>query len=111
MGRGTKLDLNIGANFSDGWEMVKDKEHKISDELLERGQHQLHFRREKRKGKVVTLVGPFYLNEDEAKKVLKTLKQKLSCGGAYKEQFMEFQGEQQEALKSVLTAEGFRFKH
>jgi len=111
MARGTKLDLNIGANFSDGWAEVQTPTvKKISNEILEPEKHFLHFKREKRRGKVVTLVGPFQLKKQEATEVLKKLKKKLGCGGSYKEHFMEFQGELQQKLKELLEAEGFRFK-
>lgn len=111
MSRGKKLDLNIGADFgNDGWAQVQTKTPKGSTEILEPAKHQLVFKREKRRGKVVTLVGPFALAKEEAQSVLKTLKKKLGSGGSYKAPWMEFQGECQEALRGFLEAESFRFK-
>jgi len=112
MSRGKKLDLFIGAEIDDGWAQVQTpRKTKISNEILEPSKHLLKFQREKRRGKVVTLVGEFQLSKDEATTLLKLLKKKLGCGGSYKENWMEFQGELQEKLKELLKSEGFRFKN
>ena len=111
MSRGKKLDLFIGADIDDGWaEVTSPRKSKISHEVLEPQKHQLHFSKEKRRGKIVTLVGPFSLSKENANKTLKLLKKKLGCGGAYKDAFMEFQGELKEKIRPLLLAEGFRFK-
>ena len=111
MSRGKKLDLFIGADFDDGWSEVQTpKKSKTSSEILEPAKHFLVFKREKRRGKVVTLVGEFHLKKDSANAVLKRLKKKLGCGGTYKENWMEFQGEVQQKLRELLTQEQFRFK-
>jgi translation initiation factor 1 len=112
MSRGKKLDLFIGAEIDDGWAQVQTpRKTQISNEKLEPSKHLLKFQREKRRGKVVTLVGEFQLSKDEATTLLKLLKKKLGCGGSYKENWMEFQGELQEKLKELLKSEGFRFKN
>jgi len=111
MSRGKKLDLFIGADIDDGWaEVASPQKSKILHEILEPQKHQLHFSKEKRRGKTVTLVGPFSLSKENANKTLKLLKKKLGCGGAYKDAFMEFQGELKEKIRPLLLAEGFRFK-
>ena len=109
MSRGVKLDLAIGASFEDGWSVVKE-EKKSALELKEPAKHQLVFKREKRRGKVVTLVGEFFLEKKEAQKELKKLKSSLACGGSFKDGWMEFQGEVRERLKRALQEEGFSFK-
>lgn len=112
MSRGTKLDIFIGANIEDGWTKVEEqKKSKISNEILDPSKHSLVFQREKRRGKVVTLVGQFYINNDDATKILKFLKKTLGCGGSYKNGWMEFQGEMQKKLKELLVQKGFRFKN
>ena len=111
MSRGKKLDLFIGADIEDGWaEVQSPKKTKISNEILEPQKHSLVFKREKRRGKVVTLVGEFQIHKDEATTLLKTLKKKLGCGGSYQDNWMEFQGELQTKLKELLVAKNFRFK-
>ena len=111
MSRGKKLDIFIGAEFDDEWAEVQSSRNTIlSSEILEPKKHMLHFLKEKRKGKTVTLVGPFYLSKEDSSKLLKLLKKKLGCGGTYKESFMEFQGELKEKLRPLLLNEGFRFK-
>jgi len=112
LSRGKKLNLFIGADIDDGWSQVQTpSKPKISNEILEPSKHFLVFKREKRKGKVVTLVGAFQLSKDDASKLLKSLKKKIGCGGTYKDNFMEFQGELQVKLKELLVKDGFRFKH
>jgi translation initiation factor 1 len=111
MSRGKKLDIFIGADINDGWSAVESpRKSKISNEILEPSKHFLVFKKEKRRGKSVTLVGEFLLPKIDAVATLKTLKKRLGCGGSYKENWMEFQGELKEKLREVLVNEGFRFK-
>lgn len=112
MSRGQKLDLFIGAEIEDGWAQIQDpRKSEISHEICEPSKHSLFFKKEKRRGKTVTLVGPFQLSKENADTLLKLIKKKLGCGGTYKEFWMEFQGELQIKLKELLLQEGFRFKH
>jgi len=111
MSRGKKLDIFIGANIDDGWSEVQiPKKTSHINEILLPAKHFLVFKREKRRGKVVTLVGELHLSKEDTNATLKLLKKKLGCGGTYKEGWMEFQGELQEKLRTLLTDEGFRFK-
>jgi len=111
MSRGKKLDLFIGAEFNDTWaEVQTPRKSKISNEILEPSKHQLFFSKEKRRGKVVTLVGEFLMPKDDCNATLKILKKKLGCGGAYKDNFMEFQGDLKDKIRPLLIEIGFRFK-
>ncbi len=102
----------MGADFSDEWSSDnKEKPNKkINTEVKESEKHQLHFAKEKRRGKVVTIVKPFYLSSNDLKALLKTLKKKLGTGGTVKENTLEFQGEIQENLKVRLEKLGYGFK-
>jgi len=112
MSRGKKLDIFIGKDIDEGWaEVQTPRKSTISNEVIDPAKHFLVFKREKRRGKSVTLVGEFYLTKDDATTILKTLKKKLGCGGSYKENWMEFQGEIKEKLRELLVKNGFRFKH
>ena len=111
MSRGKNLDLFIGADINDGWKEIQSPRKSImSDEILEPAKHFLHFKKEKRRGKTVTLVGPFQVPKNDAEAILKKLKKKLGCGGNYSDSFMEFQGELKDKLKELLIEENFRFK-
>lgn len=111
MSRGTKLDLFIGTEIEDGWAEVQDvRRSEILDDILEPSKHFLIFKKEKRRGKIVTLVGEFHISSDESVKLLKNIKKKLGCGGTCKDGWMEFQGELKEKLKVLLEKESFRFK-
>ncbi|MGB1906430.1 MAG: stress response translation initiation inhibitor YciH [Spongiibacter sp.] len=63
-----------------------------------------------RKGKGVSLVSGLPLDDAELKSLAKTLKQKLSIGGAVKDGVLEFQGDQRLALKKLLEDMGYRVK-
>lgn len=110
MSRGKKLDLFIGAQIDDNWSEVQEKKTSSKKEILTPQKHQLFFSKEKRRGKVVTLVGEFQLEKKDADTILKKLKKQLGCGGAFKDGFMEFQGELKEKLRPLLVNEGFNFK-
>jgi len=107
--------FEMGANFEGGWSS-DNKEKGIKNhaqrckELLAPQKHQLHFAKEKRRGKVVTIVKPFCLEKQKLQALLKTLKKKLGTGGTLKENSLEFQGELQEALRLQLENLEYRFK-
>ena len=112
MSRGKKLNIFIGANITDDCkELQTPQKEKISKETIKPQQHSLVFKKEKRRGKTVTLVGEFHIQKDDANVILKTLKKRLGCGGSYKDNWMEFQGELQVKLKGLLKDKEFRFKN
>jgi len=101
----------MGANFEDNWSSDnKSKPKKAKQEIKEPGRHQLHAAKEKRRGKVVTVIKPFFLEANELKKVLKELKTRLGSGGTVKENTLELQGEVSTKAKELLQSKGFRFK-
>ena len=104
--------FEMGANFDDGWSSDnKEKSSKSkSVEIISPEKHQLHFAKEKRRGKVVTIVKPFHLSKSDLQALLKTLKKKLGTGGTVKEDSLEFQGEISDTLRTHLENLGYRFK-
>ena len=60
----------------------------------------------KRYGKIVTIVSGFDSGVD-VKKIAKTLKSKLACGGTYKDNQIELQGDHRQEVKKILIKEGF----
>jgi len=110
MAKGQKLSLDIGASWGDGWEMETEKTSRTIT-ALEPSAHALVFQKEKRRGKVVTVVGPFSLSDTDVQKNLSVLKKSLACGGAAKEGWMEFQGDIAPKLRDQLEKLGFRFKN
>lgn len=109
MSRGTKLSFDMSASWGEGWSIEEEKTAKAI-EILEPSAHKLVFQKEKRKGKTVTLVGPFCLSEEDAQSTLSKMKKSLACGGAYKEYWMEFQGDISPKIRELLEKMGFRFK-
>ena len=115
---GAKLD---GDNFdtSKTDKKVKTKKTNIKNntnttfnknEIIPKNQHQLVFTFEKRKGKPVTLVGRFYIDEKEKKEVLKLLKKKLACGGAIKDEWIEHQGNVKDKIINILEKDEWKFR-
>ena len=102
----------MGANFDDAW--ISDNKAKpstkVSIEIKEPNKHQLHFAKEKRRGKVVTIVKPFYLSKNNLQSLIKTLKKKLGTGGTTKENTLEFQGDIPEQIRKHLQTLGYTFK-
>jgi len=103
----------MGTNFGDDWSSDnKDKPSPQSNtEIKEPNKHQLHFAKEKRRGKVVTIVKPFYLVKNDLEALVKTLKKKLGTGGTVKENSLEFQGDIPQKLRTYLESFGYRFKN
>ncbi len=60
----------------------------------------------KRYGKIITIVSGFDTGVD-VKKIAKTLKNELACGGTCKDQSIELQGDHRKKVKDLLVKEGF----
>lgn len=60
----------------------------------------------KRYGKIVTIVTGFE-NGINVKKIAKELKNELACGGTYKDNIIELQGDHRKRIKSLLIKQGF----
>jgi len=105
--------FEMGAKFDDEWSADnKDKPSKVtSTEIKATNKHQLHFAKEKRRGKVVTIVKPFYLDKKVLQTLLKTLKKKLGTGGTVKENTLEFQGDIPDQVRKHLEGMEYRFKN
>jgi translation initiation factor 1 len=103
--------FEMGAKFEDGWSSDnKSKPQALSKEIKEPTKHLLTFVNEKRRGKTVTIIKPFFLKTDALKSLLKELKKSLGSGGTIKENTLELQGEVSTKAKEFLTQKGFRFK-
>ena len=105
--------FEMGANFDDGW--GSDNKNKASvpknEEYKAPHKHQLYFSKEKRRGKIVTIVRPFYLEKQDLQNLLKSLKKNLGCGGTSKEDSLELQGDIAENLAKQLKVFSYTFKH
>jgi translation initiation factor 1 len=60
----------------------------------------------KRYGKIVTIVSGFDKGID-MKKIAKALKNELACGGTYKDNTVELQGDHTKKIKQILVKLGF----
>ncbi len=60
----------------------------------------------KRYGKIVTIVTGFDSGVD-GKKISKALKNELACGGTYKDNMIELQGDHRKRIRPILVKLGF----
>ncbi|MBL0721351.1 MAG: translation initiation factor, partial [Sulfurovum sp.] len=84
--------------------------NKIIKDIKTPQKHILLFAKEKRRGKIVTIVQPFFLPIKDLKSLLKSLKKEFGTGGAIKENTLEFQGELHNKLRQSLTKREFRLR-
>ena len=107
-----KIPFTIGSSLdsSASWQFLEEKKSSKTAEIKPPEKHLLVLKMEKRRGKPVSIVGAFFLEDKAMNELCAKLKKKLGSGGTCKEEWMEFQGECREKLKELLTAEGFRFK-
>jgi translation initiation factor 1 len=63
---------------------------------------------QKRFGKNMTIIRGIDTEKIDVKHLLKVLKSKLACGGTYKNDEIELQGDHRERAKQILVKEGFQ---
>lgn len=102
----------MGADFGEGWNSDNKEKSSLSIAFESKTpqKHQLYLSKEKRRGKVVTLVQPFFLEKTLLQALVKILKKKLGTGGTIKENTLEFQGDIPEVLRKNIETLGYRFK-
>lgn len=61
----------------------------------------------KRYGKYMTIIKGIDTTKIDVKTLMKKLKSKLACGGTYKNDEIELQGDHRERVKDILIKEGF----
>ena len=61
----------------------------------------------KRYGKMVTVIQGVDPNSVDIRDLMKKLKSKLACGGTYKQDEIELQGDHRSRVKDILIKEGF----
>lgn len=105
--------FEMGAKIEEGWEAdnkMRPKTQK-TQEIRPPQAHRLYVRKEKRRGKNITVVAPFFLAEKELKTLLTHLKKKLGTGGTLKGDSLEFQGDIGDTLRRELEAMRYRFRN
>ncbi len=107
------MDIKIGSSLDNDKAWSSDTKKKIKEILKDKKQpneHSIVFKMEKRRGKPVSIMGPFFIAQNDLKVLCKKIKKKLGSGGTCKDEWMEFQGECRDRLKSFIKEEGFRTK-
>ncbi|MDC0955764.1 translation initiation factor [bacterium] len=65
---------------------------------------------EKRKGKALTILEGFTINDSEVKNIAKELKKKLNVGGSLKDNYIIIQGNYRDKIMEILNSKGFKTK-
>ncbi|MFH1503062.1 MAG: stress response translation initiation inhibitor YciH [Candidatus Diapherotrites archaeon] len=79
----------------------------IEWENLTRGSQRITVKTDKKRyGKLVTVISGFDKGVD-VKKIAKSLKNELACGGTYKDDKIELQGDHMRKIKPILVRLGF----
>lgn len=100
---------DFGEIKESGWKLTSD-EPKVAAKTIEPKLHQIYFRRERRKGKIVTLIGEFFLSQSDLDELLKTLKKKLAVGGAVEDNFLMLQTDNEQKIKELIKEQNFGLK-
>ncbi len=76
-------------------------------ERIVKSAQRIHVTTDKKKyGKIVTIVSGFEKGID-IKKIAKALKNELACGGTFKENMVELQGDHRKKVRQILVSMGF----
>jgi translation initiation factor 1 len=108
------MGIKIGSSLDNDKAWSSDTKKKIKEILKEKkkpSEHSIVFKMEKRRGKSVSIMGPFFIAQDELQALCKKIKKKLGSGGTCKDEWLEFQGECRDRLKVLTKEEGFRTKN
>ena len=91
-------------------------EHKLTetsystDEIKKSQEEPIICKYEKRKGKPITILENFKINNSEIKTIAKDLKKNLSVGGTVKENYIIIQGDYRDKIMKILNSKGFETK-
>lgn len=107
-----KAPFTLGSSLDhdEKWQLERVVETPKYLEIKLPEKHLLVLKMEKRLGKPVSIVGPFFLAKEGMVALCSAMKKKLGSGGTCKEEWMEFQGECREKIKAFLETQRFRFK-
>jgi len=104
--------FEMGADLGEGWEADNKKipTEEAKTDIKPPEKHRLYLTKEKRRGKTVTIVKPFYLAKADLQALLKRLKKRLGTGGTVKEDALEFQGDISDQVRNALEEMAYRFR-
>ena len=81
-----------------------------TDEVKQSQDEPIICKYEKRKGKPITILENFKINNSELKTIAKDLKKSLSVGGSVKENYIIIQGDYRDKIMKILNSKGFETK-
>ena len=77
-------------------------------ETIAKEAQKIHVERvQKRYGKSMTVIRGIDTSKIDVRELMKKLKSKLACGGTYKNNEIELQGDHREQVREILVKEGF----
>ena len=81
-----------------------------TDEVKQSQDEPIICKYEKRKGKPITILENFKINNSELKIIAKKKKKFLSVGGTVKENYIIIQGDYRDKIMKILNSKGFETK-
>jgi translation initiation factor 1 len=104
--------FDIEADWDDGWSSDNKAANKNTKPIktISPEKHRLHCSKEKRRGKNITVIQPFFMPKCEMKRLLADLKKSLGTGGTIKNNTIELQGNVIDLSKKYLIGLGYQFK-
>jgi len=81
-----------------------------TDEVKQSQDEPIICKYEKRKGKPITILENFKINNSELKIIAKDLRKFLSVGGTVKENYIIIQGDYRDKIMKILNSKGFETK-
>jgi translation initiation factor 1 len=81
-----------------------------TDEVKQSQDEPIICKYEKRKGKPITILENFKINNSELKIIAKDLRKCLSVGGTVKENYIIIQGDYRDKIMKILNSKGFETK-
>lgn len=101
---------NLGEIKESGWKYIDGSDDKKTINSLDPSAHKIYFKKEKRKGKIVTLIGEFFLSSSDLEDLMKLFKKKLAVGGAIEDRFLMLQSDKEEKIKELIKEQNFGLK-
>lgn len=92
----------------DGSHLNKNKKKNYIEVVPEKTSVKIRVEKNKRGGKLVTVVFELPENPPYFQKLAKQLKREVGVGGSFKNSTIEIQGDQRERVKQVLESKGFK---
>ena len=110
MNKNSRLVYSTSSQASVASKKVRKQNETVSSSRETDGILRIHRQTKGRKGKGVSIITGFAVDEENLKKLAKQLKQKLGVGGSVKQGNIEMQTSEREQIKQHLQLQGYQVR-